>query len=96
MYADPIRVDDIPYLDGTEMLCIAVVVYSWVAVVDFEELLAFQLNHISRFKCPSKVRMIDMREHELPSFFSLLNDRVDIILNNGGKAASPLGRDIVL
>ena len=58
MYAYSVGVDDIPYLDRAEMLGVAVVVYSWVAVVNFKEFFAFQLNHIGRLKCPPKVRMI--------------------------------------
>ena len=82
MYAYSVGVDDIPYLDSAEMFGVAVVVYGWVAVVNFKEFFAFQLNHIGRLKCPPKVRMIDVRKHELPSFLSLLNNGIDIILNN--------------
>ena len=64
MYTYSVGVYDIPYLDRAEMLGVAVVVYRWVAVVNFKEFFAFQLNHIGRLKCPPKVRMIDVRKQQ--------------------------------
>ena len=83
---------DVPHPLRARPIAIPFVVHRRVTVIDLEELLAFESHEIFDLDGPAIVRVIDVREHQLPGALALLEHRVHVVLHHLANAAAATGR----
>ena len=93
--ADPPSEDDVPHPLRARMGRVPLVVRGWMPIVDLEKALPLHLHQVFSGDPPSKIRMVDVREHGLAGLAALIQNGVHPALHHIEHIGATLRRDLL-